>query len=282
MTGGEIVAAGKAAKALGKKVLAEDEKTKDVLLRLGEDTAPMKAAAHTRAVRIAAMERAKLQIRKPFLRMLGVPSEYLKDQFWKEFADKTADIPDEHFITPASSVAVPALEGLSYTFEEPDLKEMFLNLLTTASDDRRAGQAHPAFAGTIKQLSAGEAKVLHGFPGSRWQLPLARLVDKPVDVLGAPAGNFRTLMSHLLNFRRRNGEMAEEPRMEMWVDNWIRLGLMEATYDQKMSADGSYDWVKNRPEYSRLEANANIDQVDFIMGVLRPTSFGRQFFSAVR
>jgi Abortive infection alpha len=282
VTGGEIVAAGKATKAAGKKLFAEDEKTKDVLLRLGETTPPMKAAAYTRAVRIAAVERAKLQIRKPFLLMFGVPHEWLKNEFWQEFADKTADIPDEHFITPAPGVAVPALQGLSYTFEEPNLKDMFLSLLATASDDRRAGQAHPAFAEIIKQLSPDEAQVLNAVLGSGRQHPIARLVDKPVDLIGSPAENFTVLVPHLLNLARRSGELVEEPRMSMWVDNWIRLGLVEIAYDEYVSGENRYDWVKSRPEYVSLSTSGKFDMVDFIKGVLRPNSLGKQFFSAVR
>jgi Abortive infection alpha len=74
---------------------------------------------------------------------------------------KVADIPDENLITPPASIAVPALQGLSYTFEEPNLKEMYLNLLATASDDRQADQAHPAFAEIIKQLTPNETLVLN-------------------------------------------------------------------------------------------------------------------------
>lgn len=45
VTGGEIIAIGKAVETIGKKVLAEDEKTKDILLRVAEGTPEMTAAA---------------------------------------------------------------------------------------------------------------------------------------------------------------------------------------------------------------------------------------------
>jgi hypothetical protein len=53
MTGGEIIAVGKAAEAVGKKALAEDEKTQDVLLRIAEGTPEMTAAARNMAARTA-------------------------------------------------------------------------------------------------------------------------------------------------------------------------------------------------------------------------------------
>src|SRR5215471_4786298 len=104
MTGGEIIVAGKAARTVGEKVLGEDEKTKDVLLRRAEGTAEMVAAARTMAARTAALERIKLKILQPFARLFGVGSEYFADTFPQEMAAKLADVPAENIITPSSSV----------------------------------------------------------------------------------------------------------------------------------------------------------------------------------
>jgi hypothetical protein len=73
--------------------------------------------------------------------------------------------------------------GLSYTFEEPSLKDLYLNLLATASDDRRADQAHPAFAEIIKQLTPDETKLLNSTLRNR-DTPMARIIDNPE----SPAG----------------------------------------------------------------------------------------------
>jgi hypothetical protein len=124
VTGGEIAAVGKAVEVAGKKALAENEKTKDALLRVAEGTPEMKAAARSIAARIAVKERVKLLLYKPFARMVGVSQAYFEDTFPEEMAAKIADIPEENLVTPPASLAVPALLGLSYTFEEPDLKEL--------------------------------------------------------------------------------------------------------------------------------------------------------------
>ena len=49
-------------------------------------------------------------------------------------------------------LAIPAMESLGYSMDEPSLKDMYPGLIATATDDRREDAAHPAFAG-IKQLS---------------------------------------------------------------------------------------------------------------------------------
>ncbi len=277
MTGGEIIAASKVVGAAGKKALAEDAKTKDVLLRVAEDTPEMRAAARSMAARTAVKERVKLKLYQPFARMLGVSREYFEDTFPQEMGAKIADIPDENFVTPPASVAVPALQGLSYTFEEPSLKEMYLNLLATASDDRRAGQAHPAFAEIIKQLDPSEAKLLNVVLRLAAS-PAARVKDQRDD----PPGSFIVLLSHLIpTLDTTTREPSEQPQGPTWIDNWKRLGLVSVTYAERQTGDHAYDWVEKRPEYIRLSKRPGVSTIGFDMGLMRRTDFGGQFFRAV-
>jgi len=276
MTGGEIFAAGKAVEAIGKKALVEDETTRDFLLRVAEGTPEMMAAARSMAARIAVKERVKLKLYQPFARMLGVSMAYFEDTFPQEMGAKIADIPDENLVTPPASIAVPALQGLSYTFEEGSLKELYLNLLATASDNRRANQAHPAFAEIIKQLAPDEAKLLREVLPRR-HLPIARIMDE----IGRPKGTFDLLMSYLLPIVDAKGEPWEEPRVPTWVDNWKRLGLVDITYDEYLPAKAAYDWVQTRPEYVRFARRAEITHLMFDEGLITSTNFGRQFLRAV-
>jgi len=62
--------------------------------------------------------------------------------------------------TPAPSVAVPALMALTYLGSESELRDLFANLLVSATDTATAGKVHPAFVEIIKQLSKDEAKIL--------------------------------------------------------------------------------------------------------------------------
>jgi len=278
MTGGEIIAVGKAAEAVGKKAFAEDEKTKDVLLRIAEGTPEMAAAARSMAARTAVKERVKLKLYQPFARMIGVSRAYFDDTFLQEMGAKVAGIPDENLITPPASLAVPALLGLSYTFEEPGLKELYLNLLATASDDRRADQAHPAFAEVIKQLSASETQLLHVILSREDAFPAARVKDVRVP----PSREFVVLMSHLLpTVDETTNEPIVESQVPTWVDNWQRLGLVNANYVEFLVGEHTYDWVQTRPEYIRLAERPDLTELTFDKGMVRATDFGRQFFRAV-
>jgi len=60
--------------------------------------------------------------------------------------EKAAGIPPEHVVEPKASIAGPALQALAFSHEEPDLREMYLNLLRASMDARTAKVAHPAFS----------------------------------------------------------------------------------------------------------------------------------------
>jgi len=88
---------------------------------------------------------------------------YFAGKFQLDIAEKAKSIPPEHIVEPKASIAGPTLQGLAFTHEEPNLKEMYLNLLATAMDGRAAAVAHPAFVEIIKQLDSEDARRYQSF-----------------------------------------------------------------------------------------------------------------------
>jgi len=62
-------------------------------------------------------------------------------------------------VTPKANVAIPALEAMRYSADEPELQRMYVNLLETAMDRETAEKAHPAFAEIMRQLTPDEARI---------------------------------------------------------------------------------------------------------------------------
>ena len=85
---------------------------------------------------------------------------YFASDFEKEFTEVTKIIPPEYIVEPKTSIAGPALQGLAFTHEEQELKEMYLNLLGASIDKRRSSIVHPAYVEIIRQLSSDEANIL--------------------------------------------------------------------------------------------------------------------------
>lgn len=277
MTGGEIVPVAKvAASAVTKAVDDKDDKT--ALQELAAESPNMKAAAESYARRVAIKQAVLLRVYQPLAHFLGVSRDYFDTEFHEDMAKKLAEIPEEYLATPSPSVAIPAMQGLSYSLEEPNLKEMYLNLLATATDDRMKENAHPSFADIIKQLSPREASLLLNTLRSGL-LPVVRLIRTVEEGVGGVL-----MVNYLLPLADTNtGELAEEPSLPVWIDNWIRLGLIEVDYGRYLTDEDRYAWVEGRPEFVRLEQDdqRGKDGIDVGRGSLRATDFGARFLAAV-
>ncbi|MFB7889292.1 DUF4393 domain-containing protein [Cellulosimicrobium cellulans] len=284
MTGPEIVA-GLAAGAKGAKkvvdALGGDAKEQEQLSRLAEDTKALEVAANARADRVAIRQLVLTKLYAPLAKWVGYKSDYFDDHFADEMAEKLADVPEEHIVSPSPIVAAQSIEGLSYSLDEPALKDMYLNLLATASDDRRSDYAHPAFAQILKQLTPVEAAyVVKAIEwGGGRGLPIAVLKDSEGEGIG-----FLELYRHLVQLLDNERKPVEDEDYPMYVDNWIRLGLVDADYLTFRSGEEAYAWVESRPEYERFSKLMPSDgsrKLTYDRGILRPTALGVRFARAV-
>ncbi len=205
--------------------------------------------------------------------------EYFSNKFQKDISEKVAHIPPENLIEPKASVAGPTLQGLAFTHEEPNLKEMYLSLLATAMDNRVSTNAHPAFVEIIKQLNSEDAQHVKEVLESVGAIPIVQIRR----VLKNNRG-YHVLLTHLVHLTDdQSGEIIENPQFPAMIDNWIRLGLVEVDYETYLTDQTSYSWVEQRPEYIRLSQSISQDEakVEFKKGILARTNLGKQFAQAI-
>lgn len=96
-------------------------------------------------------------------RFLLAPFEYLAKQHdrWERYLEKVSkNVEAENLMEGHPQIVIPTLEGLSLTYENTLLSELFLNLLAISIDKTKQNFAHPAFPNIIKQLSHDEAVIL--------------------------------------------------------------------------------------------------------------------------
>ena len=283
MTGGELIvgkAIASATSRLAETVTSDKGTVKATLVEIARDTPQMKAAADAYASRIAIKESFLLRLYSPLAKVLRIGQDYLTDEFALDMAAKTANIPEESMILPPANIAIPAMEGLVVSLDLPDLKEMYLNLLATATDSRRDEEAHPSYAEIIKQLSPREAQILVEAL-KRDAFAIVRLKADHIDT----SKGFNLLMEHLLDWHDNDsGNPVEEPLGSMFVENWVRLGLVTVDFSTFLIGDGVYDWVERRPEYIRFDADLRLHglrTISYDRGGFRRTNFGLNFASAV-
>jgi hypothetical protein len=278
VTGAETAAAAAAkAAAAAAKAAAEDSGVKKELLALAKETPAMQAAAESYAKRIAIRQAVMLKLFSPLARWMGIRQEYFQTDFPEEMAARTAHIPEDQLVTPAPSLAVPAIEGLGYSVDEPSLREMYLNLLAAASNSARVDEAHPSFPNVVKQLSAAEAALLLDVL-SRADLPVAKI---HYWATGAPHGGYHVMATNLLDASQRSGRSWQV--VAMWIDNWVRLGLVEISWVEHITNPAAYAWAENGEPFAGLQQSLKpeVGRASLEKGVLRVTSLGRRFASAV-
>lgn len=204
---------------------------------------------------------------------------YFAEKFESDLQSRTRALPYDQIVEPKASIAGPALQGLAFTHEEPDLRDMYLSLLATAMDRRSASSAHPAFVEIIKQLEGDEAQLLRIVLTTSGSLPIVQVRQATVGKQG-----WREIANHLMNLCDTTTRQAiENPTQPAMVDNWVRLGLVEVTYNKYLMDEQAYAWVDERPEYKRLKGQRETEEVrvSFERGCIGRTAFGLKFAAAV-
>lgn len=214
---------------------------------------------------------------------------YFENRFSDEMAERMTKIPDDRLVEPSPTVAAQALQGLAYAHEEPDLKEMYLNLLATAMDSSTAATAHPAFAKILHEISPSDACFFNEYAvgdGAGVKIPIVNLVHRQPRTAGVAAITF---FPGLIDTRDEDGIQIFMPQgLLLAIENWVRLGLARITYSESLAPSGedAYDWVKTHPEYRRRDytelATDDRDFLDIERGILCITSFGDQFIQAIQ
>ena len=204
--------------------------------------------------------------------------DYLRGRFADELDAATAHIPEESLQEPPLNVAGPVMQGLGFSYESEELRAMFLALLATSMNSSKT-EAHPAFADIVRQLDPDEALILE-----------AALRDEPRGVAVAsfhrrvdPEGNIVALANNvlpLLDWEEPAGTGPDLQRFAAYVDNWVRLGLVEVDYARAFSIPGRYDWLERWPLPVHLRRAVGADLVTE-RGRLTVTDWGRRFATAV-
>ena len=212
---------------------------------------------------------------------------YFETKFPSDIEMAAANIPPEALQQPAPSVIGPVLQGLAFTHEEDSLKEMYLRLIATSMDNRRATSAHPAFAEIIRQLNGTEARLLERtlvkFEFPIVEIRLAKYDKEERFTKFSYPSSYWVLRTHVAPISNSDGTPFVSQEFPAMVDNWIRLGLVKVSYNTQYSAENSYKWVKDRPEYLYwVPQDAPPEQkLEVTNGQLKVTAFGRQFAVAI-
>jgi hypothetical protein len=243
------------------------------LVKMGKDNAHIRTAGDNLAYGLEVVTGLVKTALLPLAVVNARASRYFESKFPEELSRRLRDVPPEDITSPKPSVAGPVLQGLGYSHEEESLRELYIALLAKAMDAREAATAHPGFAAIIGALSAEEAQLLKLMlkPGA---VPMAELRVE------LPDGKYAIVLRHLIHATNEEDGVVVNPMFAAYIDNWVRLGLVEVHYDRNLGAD-SYEWVETRPEYAEQQRQRPSDKLYYLRGGLFPTAYGTGFARAV-
>jgi len=124
-------------------------------------------------------------------------------------------------VNPPAHTAIPTLAGLQLTAEVHEIREMYLNLLSSSMYKQTASKVHPAFAEIIRQLTPDEARILHHFRNN-WSLELWQAdLEKKVE------GNLqRRCVQKRMTTALPLLSLENSDNLGIYIDNLLRLGLL--------------------------------------------------------
>lgn len=202
--------------------------------------------------------------------------EKIRDFVTNKVAKKLENVPPEDIQPPKPHIGVPAIDALRYTGEEPNLADLYANLLATAMDRKTAMNAHPGFVDIIKNMSPDEARIMR-FLTSNHYYPLINV--KRVTV----KDNTFSIPFRYVSLLGLDAGCQHPPLAATYIDNLERLGLVEISETTRMSNDEVYKRIEDFPQIKAIleEMRSNPEmrpEVDKIRLVV--TDLGKQFIRA--
>jgi len=206
------------------------------------------------------------------LRVLVWGWEQLEKELVPLLLDKLKNVPEDRITTPSLPIAGPALEGLRFAGHEPQLRELYANLLATSMDAATAQEAHPGFVEIVRQLTPDEARILRRFE-----------THKFFPMLTASGALFGLVPRFsLLPYEA----VCDHPHLgPNYLSNLERLGLIAIVWRDAYMYRLDFKSLREHPDVlaavraSGLPASAH--ELDaFELGAIQLTGFGQQFCQA--
>ncbi|WP_148285094.1 DUF4393 domain-containing protein [Micavibrio aeruginosavorus] len=198
---------------------------------------------------------------------------YFSERFEYDFSEKMKNVDPEDVIEPKSSVAAQALQGLAFSHEESELKEMYLSLLASASNKKSRGSVHPSYVQIIREMTSDEAKIL----ASRYVFGSIPVADIH---LYKGTGGFNTVATNVSMLAESAGCDFKDMG-PTYIDNLCRLGVFEIKRDQRITDDSAYAFVEGLPLYRELQEFVSKNpvgaRVEYKKKVMHLTTLGTLF-----
>lgn len=168
-------------------------------------------------------------------------SKYKHQHLMEEMKERVTDIPEDKLKALPLYISGPVIEGLRYSMDVPELRGMYMGLLSSAMNADKAQCVLPSYAAAIKQLSPDEARILKALPERGRFEPLA-----DVDITERGKNGSINHARNLSTIARR-AQCACPRNASLYIENLCRLGL--CSVKRCALPDEDYEEVYESQEY---------------------------------
>jgi hypothetical protein len=191
-------------------------------------------------------------------------------------SEKLKNVPEENIVTPPPSIAGPAVEALRFSGDDPNLRELYANLLAGSMDITTQHLIHPGYVEILKNLCSDEAILLQAFT--------EKSIYPLIDILQHfPESNGQFIVYSNFSHFSKLYEFKNPDLIASYLDNICRLGLTEIPNDLYLSAENTYEPLENDELIiaikNRIASDANNSEIG--KKLIRVTNYGKLFISNV-
>ena len=191
------------------------------------------------------------------------------------------NIPEEQRKTPDPEVAVPLIQSLSYTAQNPTLREMYLNLLANSMDKSMDRSVHPSFVELIKKMNTIDAKV---FEILSFEKGYQKAINPSIQVNDTKKIFIDATPEWFAGWKLEGHDIFE---VSSSIVRLSKFGLIELMFD-RTAGYGGYKDLESHEELQVIlqkyrNANPSIElDISVIKSVIYVNEYGLQFKKSCR
>jgi len=195
--------------------------------------------------------------------------EFMVEEFKIELERKLETKKVENIVDANPRIFIPAAQAISYSWDEKEIKELYINLMASDMDCDTKKQVHPSFTEVIKQMDTIDVQVFTLLYKSI-VLPVYGLSKK------GESGGLSSILDYLLSDDYYL--IASESVIIKSLNNLERLKLIDISFEQSYTDDRNYLALKNGKTIVKYSEEYG-ESLEITEGVIKKTEFGKDFYN---
>ena len=195
--------------------------------------------------------------------------EFAIEKFKIELSQKIGKIKEEDIVDADPRIFIPSAQAISYSWEQEEIKNLYMNLMVSDMDKNTKKQVHPSFTEVIKQMDTVDVKIFSSIYHND-VFPVCRINKQSAE------GGFSAVVEYLLPdyFYLHSSEST----IIKSLNNLERLKLISIKMDMAYMNKDNYIVIKTGKHATKYKYELG-ESFDIEEGIISQTEFGKDFFN---